>query len=378
MRKSLLFIPVLLFPPLASSCSFNQNNITFVLSNKGYIGSEKEFVENIENQANLLIKTEDKYKELDPINIDYKISSDDKTKEALLANGSADFGFLKIKTVIDNNLYKDNYYPIIQTRTNPFVFDKDMEQRYLDGSENDPLIKIAKEAQEKSFGKKPFSEWEDKEFGWNGYRYESFYDTDSTTAGYRGMILICGNEDKIKKIRESWNKKDWETFRNYGIIHGDINSIGNFKLQEKLLQKHFGKPELSLLEDKREHDGKYDFDKYGTEKLGDVEGFSIGFTDEGSFAWTNSKLNSGSFRTSQKDEKIEILSVTDPSIYDVGVFNKRKLNDLKIELISKSILKIVELDQNNYGAGLGYNGYSLIKDFQSEVLEKYNETFGNQ
>lgn len=64
---------------------------------------------------------------------------------------------------------------------------------------------------------------------------------------YRGCVIIWGDEQTLKGIKDAWNNKDWNAFRNYGIMFGKETSASKYKLQEALLKNisiilsHLGK-----------------------------------------------------------------------------------------------------------------------------------------
>lgn len=381
MKKSLLFLPLttLITPFVLSSCSNNENVVVFALSTPFNEGNPNEFVKIINKKTNEKIDkinsaNSNNNEQIQNIKIKAKIHDGNLVKKQSLQNGSANFAFLNTKTVIDDDFYKkENIFPTIQTLTSPFRFDTDMSKKYVDGTENDPLREIAKEMQKVSFDVKPFSEWKDEDFQWEKYRYQSFYDLNSLTSKYRGMILFTGSDEQIKLATKYWNEKDWNNFRNLGIITGEATSVGLYQLQEKILKKHFDKKDntfTTLVEDKNKNPNKYIVDPFGTEKLGTDTNFVISFAEEGSFAWTNSIKSPNSFRPS-KGSKIKIFSSTNPAFYDIGVFSN--INKIYVDLMTESIVETFQEGLNSYGNGLGYNGYKTITNFENEIKNEYDE-----
>lgn len=359
-------------PIILTSCS-TSNSFVFFLSEPVNKGDPNKFVNSVKSNLNEL----DINKKFSNLNITYKISSNDLAKKQSLENGSGSFSFLKVQTLMNNNFYNDSN-PLIQTLTTPFVFDTDMNKRYFDGSLNDPLRIIAKDMQTVSFGtnyEHPHSTWTDLDYQWNGIRYDKFYSKNNELVnGYRGMILLSGKKEVIETAKDYWDKKDWNNFRNLGIIVGNKESIGNYKLQELLIKQHFSLENTwTLASDELKNPDKYNYDEYGTELIGKNEKFIISFTDEASFAWTHRNKNTTGY-TPIENSVIEILTVTNPSIYDIGTFSKYIDNEL-MNLMSQAIIKTYENNDNLYGEGLGYNGYKLINDFNSEVLNHYKNTF---
>ena len=53
------------------------------------------------------------------------------------------------------------------------------------------------------------------------------------------MIWIKGNDEILVKIKKVWNDKDWNIFRNFGILYGKDNFFFKFKLEEIILKNYF-------------------------------------------------------------------------------------------------------------------------------------------
>lgn len=350
---------------LSFSCFANkQNKIVFALSQNQY---QKDFLTSIENQFNHLKKNS----EFANQNFLFEVKSidDNEAKKDLIENHSVSFAFLTYFSILSNDFYKSSF-PMIQTLTDAFIFDLDSNLNYVDGSENDPLVKIAKNMQNLSFGENyqyPFSSWKTNKndslnYDWNGIRYNKFYAKDKKIDFYRGMIVLSNTQENIKKAKKAWNEKNWNDFRNQGIITGNIDSFGNYELQENLIKKHFNLPnDFKLINDKKDHQDKYDIDPYGTQKIGKSKKFTIHFTDEASFAWTNNLKDKNSY-TPLEGSVIEILTVTEPTFYDIGVFNK-SLDKNLINLLTKSIIFAGD-EVKKYGDLLGYNAFKKIDNFQ--------------
>ncbi|MDE5949537.1 MAG: hypothetical protein K2J02_01870 [Malacoplasma sp.] len=388
LKTMLLFSGLVTVPILATSCGTNdnQNHYVFALSTPANLGDATKFVTDIQQTFNNLKNQSEysDYKDLDDITISVTNVDDNKAKKDLIENGSADFAFLTSKIITQDNFYQQ-VNSKIQTLTTAFTFDKNINDEYVNGkfddtnqTDNDPLRTIANEMQKASFGlnyEYPFSTWKDGEngepadppiYGWNGIRYNAFYDVNSLISGYRGMIFLSGTDEKINQAVDAWNSQDWESFRNLGIVVGDETSAGTYLLQEQLIKKHFNKDNnWTLAQDRKDNQEKYDLDSYGSSKTADPN-YTIYFTDEGSFAWTHNDGKSADFST-EENGKIKILTSTNPAIYDVGVFSKNV--DQKVaDLLSESIVYLYKTNNNLYGEGLGYNGYQLIKDVEKEVI----------
>ncbi|BAC44454.1 high affinity transport system protein [Malacoplasma penetrans HF-2] len=384
--KTISINSFLLSPLLLASCGYNANNYVFVLSGTANSGDYNKFALDVQNAYNQLKNSNDKYKHLSDITITVKGNIDDnQSKKDLIENGSADFAFISSQSLVSNNFYQ-KVNPLIQTLTTSFVFDTNMDQVYVDGNESDPLRTIASNMQSVSFGSNysyPFNTWKDEKqvdsnnktvqpyYDWNGIRYNAFYNFDNSTLvnGYRGMILLSGTEQQINGAINAWNNKNWDEFRNYGIITGESGSAGTYLLQEQLIKKHFNlsSSNWTIAEDKLANPNKYETDANGgTSKIGKYSNFVISFTDEGSFAWTHNNNDSSDY-VPINGNKIKIFSVTNPAIYDVGIFNKF-IDSEVATLLSEVIIYLYENNNNLYGEGLGYNGYRKITDFNKEVL----------
>lgn len=383
MRKNIKLTSLIigLFSPIflsLYSCYSNNDTYTFYLSSSYDNSSESEIdngkqfiqkIENVVNQQNYLYN-------LPKIKINYFLANDPQIKISKLKNGSADFAFVPLGKSIEQQLI--NYsQPKIQTLTDAFTFDNDGEKFYIDGTNNDPLRVIANNMQKDSFDKIPlFEDWGNN-FGWNGVRHDVFYEKNTITNKYvltdhyRGMIVLNGTSEEIEKAIIAWDEKDWNSFRDLGIIYGDQDSDGNYKLQELLIKKHFNKEKnWTLNSEIQKFQDKFLKDDYGNTKMG-ITNNVISFTDEASFAWTPS--NKVSYRA-PNGKQIKILTVTDPLYYDIGFFSNR----IKGQLLDNFIYAfnyLADSNNNTYGSSIGYNGYKEITDYQTEVLDKYNKTF---
>lgn len=364
-----LMASAIILPIGLSSCS-NNNKLVFYLSKSVNESRAKQFLTNIKEN---MIQINESYSNL---NIDVEYVKNDIAKYQGLQNGSAAFAFLKVQSLMENNLYQ-SMNPTIQTLTTPFTFDANETKVYEDGSETDPLRIIANDITKQAFSTMPIN-WTDDTYGWNGIRYNKFYNEGvDPTPHYRGMILLSGSDEQIKAAKDAWNKKDFNAFRDLGIIVGNENSVGNYKLEELLIRKHFNDlgNNWTIASDRQQYKTKYKTDSYGTTEIGKDSNFVISFTDEGSFAWTHQKDGQKDYRPNN-GSKIEALTVTNPSLYDIGTFSEYLDKQLVTDL-TQSIYQLYEQDKNLYGAGLGYNGYKIIEDFNKEVVDVYNNTFNS-
>lgn len=249
-----------------------------------------------------------------------------------------------------NNLPFKEILSKLQTETTSFIFD----QSDIETEEN--YSKIVEKTQE-IFDKKPFMKWNKDSEKWTGSRWDFLYDTTKNIDFYRGAILIVGDQNKRDLIKKAWKEKDWNTFRNFGILHKS-----SFDLHEMRLKKHFNLPNntfTSLDEDRLLYSDKYL--QKSAHQLGRVNNFSIALDYEASFAWTtNSNVKSSDNQikfTPNLNEKIEFLTVTEARKYDIGSF-RRGFNDQQAELIVNTFIELSKEGKDTYGPYVGYNGYS--------------------
>lgn len=284
--------------------------------------------------------------------------------------GFINFSNFKYTTLANE---KNNLDLILQTTTDSFVFDKKISY-YLNGSEKDPLIKIANEQTKKFLDSGYLSNGQKlRDFhtkNWNGVVYKNFYDEKIQIPFYRGIIWISGTEEEIRKIKKSWEEKDWKTFRKFKIVHGNFNSGGKFILQAQILKLHFNKPEntfSTLNEEIINYPEDFILGKAKREIL--KQEAKIFFDDEGAFAW-NSNFDKGK-KIGNYDfpqaHRLEILTSTNPFPYDLLVINKNTL-DRGVDLnkfkkaIKETFLEMKTKGYDSYGKNIGYNGYQEFLD----------------
>ncbi|MGC7160928.1 ABC transporter thiamine pyrophosphate-binding lipoprotein p37/Cypl [Metamycoplasma hominis] len=292
-----------------------------------------------------------------------------------LQKGTADIACLT-PTVYNLEKDKSNIHPFLQTMTRAFVFDQDFNAQYSNGLDDDPLRKIAQSAFD-LFNKKPFENWDDKEYKWNGSIYESFYaNKDKLVDYYRGLVAVWGTQEELKAIKEAWNKKDWKTFRNFGIMHGSSSSGSKYLLQEALFKKHFnlkGNEFKSFLEDKQGNEVKYIKGKIKNIGKGAFSKYHIVFDDLGSFAYTHSK-GSAIYKLDDKNSKIEFLTVTEPLKYNIFATSSNIPKELR-EIIANAMVEVWKEGKDTYGPTVGFNGYKIINDPMKEVILPYKNVF---
>ncbi|WP_412031734.1 ABC transporter thiamine pyrophosphate-binding lipoprotein p37/Cypl [Metamycoplasma buccale] len=292
-----------------------------------------------------------------------------------IIKGASDIGVMT-SYLFNSSSHKKNLIPILQTLTHAFKFDK-FFSKYKNGLSNDPLVEIAKKAEE-MFNRKKFSDWDKKEYEWDGSKYKYFYDEKSLVDFYRGLVMIRGNEKILKEIKKAWENKDWNTFRNFGIVTGKKTSGSKYILQQALFKKHFNKEGnrfTSFEEDRLNHKDKYKEGRARDIGKGELKNYHIMFDDLGSFAYTNNQKNNKKldyYSPENKEEKIEFLTVTEPLKYNVFVASKF-LNEIKRKLLAKAIYNVWKNNLDSYGPRVGFNGYRIIQNPDLEVIKPYED-----
>ncbi|ENY69155.1 Alkylphosphonate ABC transporter, substrate-binding protein (PhnD) [Metamycoplasma auris 15026] len=278
------------------------------------------------------------------------------------------------------NKHMDNVIPILQTATKAFKFDADETKdiKYKDGKEDDPLRLLAKEAH-KLFAEKKYGEWTDKEYKWNGSIYQKFYDDSKIVPYYRGLVMIHGDEQTRKQIKEAWESKDWEKFRDFGIVTSSEDSGSKYIWQEALFRKHFGKNKFeSFKKDKLKANDKYITSGNDVKPRnigqGAIKQFHIVFDDLGSFAYTNNSIGKH-FYTPEDNSQIEFLTATEKIPYNVIAVDKKMFNEKEIAALQDVFVNLAKENKDDYGPIVGFNGYIKINDLQKEVIDPYNEVF---
>ncbi|PZV99958.1 ABC transporter thiamine pyrophosphate-binding lipoprotein p37/Cypl [Metamycoplasma auris] len=283
------------------------------------------------------------------------------------------------------NKHMENIVPILQTATRAFKFDtEDMGQiKYKDGKETDPLRELAKKAHT-LFAAKKYTEWKDDEYKWNGSIYEHFYDTNGIVPHYRGVVMIHGDKDTRDKIKKAWEEKDWNTFRNFGIVTSSEDSGSKYILQEQLFKRHFGKDKFeSFKKDKLKANAKYISSGKDAKPRnigqGSIKEYHIVFDDLGSFAHTHNSKDGkpNKFYSPEGNSEIEFLTVTEALRYNVIAVDKKVFNDEEIKVLQDVIINLAKDKKDDYGPTVGFNGYIKINNVENDVIKPYNEIFKN-
>ncbi|MBG0730676.1 ABC transporter thiamine pyrophosphate-binding lipoprotein p37/Cypl [Mycoplasma sp. 'Moose RK'] len=328
-----------------------------------------KFLENLTLEFNNLQQKNPETKNLPPVSFSFIGNDDSKTKIIQLlssdnSENALDFSIADATTTIEDDPEK-KLYNGLQTLTWSFKNSSNEPKFYQNGLDDDPLRQSAKKL-DLLFNEISYNNWSNLASGaqkWDGIAYRFFYDESvpkKLISYYRGMILIAGNQEKLAKIRDAWEQKNWEKFRNYGIIHGKQTSAGRWKMQADLIKKHFGKNFFfaSLSEDLLENPDKF-IQKVDGVSIGQDKNFSISFDDEASFAWTKNTGNKKQFYPTEKDGKIEVFILTNPSSYDIGSF-RPGFNRVQADMLVEAFINLAKNGKDTYGPNVGYNGYRHV------------------
>lgn len=375
MKNKRIFLLTNLLLPIPSffSIACTKNVFTFSI-NKPWSTNKLnfKFFDNIIKEYNNLLKNNN-LSNVKKYNISYKNDNNDLAQE--LIKGSATLASITSSLFYRN---KEHLSPLLQTLTYAFKFDLDGNKYYSSNNNGDDLIKIAKEAQ-KMFETKKFNNWGHSEYEWDGSKFNYFYSKDLIDF-YRGNIMMWGNKSTIERIKKAWVEKDWNTFRNFGIMTGKENSASKYLLQEQLFKKHFNLPNnkfTSFALDRQKNPNKYKTDKAKNLSKGENKNYHIVFDELGSFAYTNNKKNNKQldyYSCENPEDKIEFLTVTNPIKYNV-LATSNSLSQKKRELLAKAIYNIWKNGYDDYGKTVGFNGYKIIKNYYKEVIEPYKRVF---
>ncbi|QJR44385.1 ABC transporter thiamine pyrophosphate-binding lipoprotein p37/Cypl [Mycoplasma miroungirhinis] len=330
------------------------------------------FLENLERKFNEL-------KNADPnlrVNADVKFNTaenfdEESMKNSLLSddvdNDLSIIGYKSIDDKIDKtNLDKYPHY-VGNTETLAFKWTVEDNANYVDGSDNDPLVKGAKENNKVWFDNNgEFPQWYtiEDELKWDGSKYAAFYDdTNRLTQFYRGAIYISGTDEELQAIENAWKTKNWDEFSKYGIIYKNTTSLGKYRLQAHLLAQHFNLTPLEVntyfTEQKNKDNKKVSLGKFSTQ-LGKKDSlghtFHIAFGDEGEMNWNRSTNDKDDkFKPTDPNAKIRVLTLTGPSPYN-AVFSRQGLPKAESQLIMKA-LESLSIDENQLGIYTGFNKF---------------------
>ncbi|TPE57192.1 alkylphosphonate ABC transporter substrate-binidng protein [[Mycoplasma] falconis] len=365
------------FLPVIISCQQNEKEITFAVNKPWYGDTKADFFNKVIENFNSSIDNDKDKLELKKVN--YLLENIDTANN--LIKGASNIATL---TSLMFNQNSSNLVPIVQTMTKAFKFDKDINVYYKNGLQEDGLRKIANKVQE-MFDIKPYIEWNNEQMQWNGSIYQYFYDENNELVDfYRGIIMLQGNQETIDQIKKAWDEKDWNTFRNFGIVIGKQDSASKYILPELLFKKHFNLANNKFNGfklDQIENSSKYITGKPRDIGRGALSKFHIVFDDLGSFAYTKNYRKQGDqiiinnyYTPEDKDAKIHFLTATEPMKYNVFATLKSFNQNSRIKL-ANSIVNVWRNGQDDYGYRVGFNGYKVIQNPDEEVIKPYLKLF---
>lgn len=327
--------------------------------------------QDLTTEFNRLQQLDAKYKAKPTVKINFTMGSSDEVIVQNVASNKSDFGISSISAINQGNHQK--YHPVLQTTTNAFTFDKKWSN-YQNGTNDDPLVQVAN-ATNVTLATNPYQNQKDT---FNGSIYPIYYDFNKQVDFYRGAIYIAGDKSTLNDIHKAWDQKDWNTFRNFGIVTGASDSGGQFLLEEKLLQKHFNsdnkKVFSTISQDRLEHPSKWI--ENSNQSARDLQNnlyqdFHIAFDDEGSFGYTK---NNDSNYYNPTNKKLKILTVTEPLKYDIGIF-RTNFNSDQAKLLAQAWINLSSAKTDTYGPSIGYNGYQMLasETIANTIYTKWNE-----
>ncbi|MDZ7293188.1 ABC transporter thiamine pyrophosphate-binding lipoprotein p37/Cypl [Mycoplasmopsis pulmonis] len=340
-------------------------------------GKEEKFLKAFSEEFKKLKDADPETKNLDDVNFTIKHQDDSGLVVQGLQTGTDDFGIANVtETVTRQDSESKKLLSKLHTLTRAFKFDKDANAKYVNGQNDDPLRKIATDTNA-IFNKEPlYNNWTREAQKWDGKKYEFLYSNpDDLVSFYRGILFIHGTESDLNQIKKAWNEKNWDTFRNFGIISTDnTNSSGKYLLQESLIRKHFNLGQnFTLATDKLNHPSKY---KVGRGRdIGQDANFKIAFDEEGSFAWTENKKDGKRYTSKIENGKVEVLTATERLPYDIGSFRK-DFDEKQANLIVQTFINLGKSGKDSFGPFVGYNGYKSIANFDEEVRKIFNNAYG--
>ncbi|WP_027120641.1 ABC transporter thiamine pyrophosphate-binding lipoprotein p37/Cypl [Mycoplasmopsis lipofaciens] len=369
---------------LLASCNKEENKfdyikIGYVWHNPAFENEKQQFINQLNEKVAELQAKDAELSKMKPIKIQLQDGIDKSTMIDDLKSNKKDIDVAILpyssfaKPLYEEQNLNDFNLPLIaQTSTLRFTWGLEDNEHYIDGTVNDPLYKAAIKENQLQFDKfGEFPEWQqtNSALQWDGSKYKVFYKENETTYVYHGMVLISGDETQRNQIRNAWLTKDWDAFKNFGIVYKKSSSGGAYKYQAALFARHFKKTldqinnDLILNKGDKVLSGKSAGSALGVaDDKGNI--FNISFDDEGAFNWTNWE----SYKPSKPTDKIRVLTMTNPAPYD-AVFGRSNLSEKKQELIKK-VLTSLSIEDNKLGIYTGYNKFNnLDKDLFKKLIK---------
>ncbi|MGX9394373.1 ABC transporter thiamine pyrophosphate-binding lipoprotein p37/Cypl [Mycoplasma sp. 392] len=363
-----------LFCPMLVSCAQNDNEIIINVPqawSKSFNLEKITFFKQIEQKYNELKKLNDKTKDLPDIKIKVNIISDDRTlfDSALVHKNNISIttsNFLLQRASLTDyqvNLVK----PFLQTLTLAPKYDSEG----FFWVDNAKALQQSVMQRNELLTKKPFNEWKNDEYQYKNGIYQSFYDLKTKIPYYRGDILIVGSPETRSMIKTAWNEKDWQTFRSFNIALGESSSSSKYKFVELLFQKHFNLKKNQFdsfaIQKQKASSNFFTYPKgSGAKDMKSMPEVHIFLAEEGEWAYHNSQKEPTLYTPAKTDEQVEILTTTDPILFNVVVANKYMSDDV-ISLLQNAILS----SKDDWGYWVGINGYE--KTNADKITEFYKK-----
>ncbi|QJG66847.1 ABC transporter thiamine pyrophosphate-binding lipoprotein p37/Cypl [Mycoplasma phocoenae] len=372
----LSLLPVGIVPLASVSCSSsykdNDNyikNVNFTVPSpwlKGFKKENVQFFKNIEKRFNELKKDNKKLKNKPDIVIDFKLNNSRQSifNDVLTASSAVSFPssvFLNLnKNAEQKNI--DAVEPILLTTTYAPIYDnKDLFYVSDRATLESNAVKMTKR-----FNELPYKDWTDSNRLYDKKVYQYFYEPNQHVKFQRGAVYITGDESTLKAIKQAWKNKDWNAFRNFGIVkYKDKNSSSKFLYPEFLFKHHFNQENNKFIgfnEDQSSHNNKYlnypDKESARNMYQPNYEKFHIFLGEENEFAYHHNSKNKQYF--SKVNERVEILTLTDPYLFNVVVVDKN-MNAEQMKLLKQSIKEA----QDDYGKLIGITGYLGLEDLKT-------------
>ncbi|WP_027121118.1 ABC transporter thiamine pyrophosphate-binding lipoprotein p37/Cypl [Mycoplasma leonicaptivi] len=359
---------------VASSCSQEQEKSEIKLRIYAPYSNETQKEEFKKSFNEKLKEKENNFK----INFDFSTSDDYLSNVNAISNNEIDFAFVSSGAILDK---EDEIKELglklgIQTHARLFKGSlNENNEKYSDGSNSDPLVKMAKN-QEVLFKKYERSEWSSKNNPnkWNGSIFEEFYENNKSTPYQRGMIYIVANQEDKQKIEQAWFNKDFNKFLSFGIGIGKPSSGSKYILPEALFKKHFGSQFKSFAALQTDPQKSKNIKVASLKNINDQgnDKIKIYFDNEGIYTWTKVK-NPDSLTPKNSDVKIYFLTTTDVLPYNVGLFNK-SVSQEQIDIITSILIELSQSKQDSIGISNGFAGYSNISKNPKDFWKTINET----
>ncbi|MBU4690969.1 ABC transporter thiamine pyrophosphate-binding lipoprotein p37/Cypl [Mycoplasma zalophi] len=363
MVTSCLFIPYF-FVSCANQTTMQMSTLTPWA--KDFKIKNINFFKSIESKYNKLKNQDINTKNTENITLNPDLLSNDRALvESVITNKSQ---IAIVNSVFLNNQfnetqkYIDLVHPILLAKTFIPKYDEDMV--FYDANNNEKMNEIVKK-QNNDFSKKPYSQWDDKEYGFNYGIYQHFYEPINKSINYqRGAIFITGTDEVLKKIKEAWKNRDWKTFSSFGIVKNqDTSSATRFVYPEFLFKKHFNKYNKQFTGFNNDENANpnnyinYPIHNSATHMGQSIfKDFHIFLGEENEYAFHHNDPDKNYF-SRPEGEKIEILTLTDPFLFFV-VIASNKLSEKEIIFLQQAILETSQENKDDFSYRIGISGYT--------------------